>query len=259
MKNSIKEHLFNLYGKGMHIDGRRLDEYREISIEYGISAKSAEGSARVKIGKTEVIVGIKLDLGEPFPDRPNEGSIIVNTELRPICSWKYESGPPGTDSIELSRVVDRAIREAHYLDFKKLCITPGEKIWMVFIDIYPLNDDGNLFDASALAALAALMDTKMPALIDGVIDYKQKTDKGLPLKKDIPVSCTIVYCDGYMIIDPTTEEEQFIDARLTIGFLDNGNICALQKGGDVGLSEEELMKIVELAERKTIELRKYLK
>lgn len=259
MKNSIREHIVSLYSKGIHLDGRKLDEYRNISVEYGISSKSAEGSARVKIGNTEVVAGVKVDFGEPFPDKPDEGSIVVNAELRPICSWKFEGGPPGTDAIELARVVDRAIREAHYVDFKKLCVVPGEKIWMVFIDIYPLNDDGNLFDACALAALAAIKDTRMPAVVDGKIDFHQRTDKGLPLSKEIPVSCTVIYCDGHLIVDPSAEEEQFVDARLTMGIVDDGTICALQKGGDTGLSEEELMNIVELAQKKTAELRKHLK
>src|SRR3989338_1747157 len=128
MNDSFKDHALNLFSTGFHIDGRKLDEYREISYETGISNQSAEGSARVKIGMTEVVVGIKMEIGEPFPDRLDEGGIIVNAELKPFSSWKYDSGPPGINAIELSRLVDRVIREGKYLDLKKLCITEDNVI-----------------------------------------------------------------------------------------------------------------------------------
>src|SRR3989338_11595432 len=164
MIDITKEHLIELFGKGFRLDGRKFDEYRKIEVEYGISSKSAEGSARVKIGKTEVVAGVKMGVGEPYPDNPSEGTIVVNMELLPLSSPEFESGPPRIESIELSRVVDRAIREGKALNFKKLCIREGELMWMVLIDIYPVNDDGNLFDAASLAALAALKDAKFPKL-----------------------------------------------------------------------------------------------
>ena len=61
---------------------RGLTDYREIKIEQGIIEK-AEGSARVLLGKTEVLVGTKVETGEPFPDTPNEGVMTVNAELVP--------------------------------------------------------------------------------------------------------------------------------------------------------------------------------
>jgi exosome complex component RRP42 len=48
----IKEYLT----KGKRFDDRGLEEFRNLTIETGIS-KNAEGSARVKLGNTEVIVG----------------------------------------------------------------------------------------------------------------------------------------------------------------------------------------------------------
>ncbi len=45
------------------------------------------------------------------------------------------------------------------------------------IDIYPLNDAGNLWDAGALAALAALKDAKYPEFDGEKVDYSKKTKK----------------------------------------------------------------------------------
>ena len=49
--------------EGKRFDGRGLDEFRKIKIETGF-IKNAEGSARVKLGKTEVVAGIKLGRSE---------------------------------------------------------------------------------------------------------------------------------------------------------------------------------------------------
>src|SRR3989338_4463627 len=165
-KMITQSYVESLAMKGARIDGRKFDQYREVTIEYGISPKSAEGSARVKIGDTEVVAGVKLEVGKPFPDKPDEGSIMVNVELLPLSSSLFESGPPSQEAIELARVTDRGIRECHALNFKKLCVKEGEHVWLAFIDIYPINAGGNLFDACTLAALAALHDARFP-VFDG--------------------------------------------------------------------------------------------
>ena len=122
------------------LDGRGLTDYRPIQIETGIIEK-AEGSARVRLGKTEVMVGIKIDIGEPYSDRPNEGVLTTSAEFVPLASPEFEAGPPGEDSVELARVVDRGIRESKAIDLEKLCVIPGKKVFIVFIDIYVLNHD----------------------------------------------------------------------------------------------------------------------
>ncbi len=258
MADVIRDHILDLLSKGFRLDGRKFDEYREATVEYGISSRSAEGSARVKIGNTEVVAGVKMELGEPYPDNPDEGTIVVNMELLPMSSPEFESGPPSIAAVEMARVVDKAIREGKALNFKKLCIKEGESMWMVLIDIYPINDAGNLFDAAALAALAALKDAKFPKLNGDKVDYKESTNKKLPLEK-LPLSCTVIKVGNYFLVDPTPEEEKCVDARLTVGVLEDGTPCNLQKGGEVGLSLEEIDNMVEIAIKKTKDLRKVLK
>ena len=55
-----------LIEKGKRLDDRGLNDYREIKVEQGVIEK-AEGSARVLLGKTEVLVGVKVETGTPFP------------------------------------------------------------------------------------------------------------------------------------------------------------------------------------------------
>ncbi len=258
MLSISKKYIQALAKKGFRADQRKFEEFRKpISVEYGVSSKSAEGSAKVMIGDTEVVAGVKTEVGKPYPDKPDEGSIMVSVELLPLSSPEYESGPPSIEAIELARVVDRGIRESHAIDFKKFCITEGELCWTVMIDIYPINAAGNLFDACALAAVAALKDAKFPKLEDDVINYKELTDEAIPLEF-LPVSCTIHKMGDKFVVDPTRDEELASDARLTVAFTEEGKICAMQKGGDSPFTEDEVLKIIDLGAEKTAELRQFL-
>ena len=156
-----RDYIYKLAEQGKRIDGRGFDEYRKIEIETGIITK-AEGSARVKIGNTQVMAGVKMDVGEPYSDSPDSGVMTTAAELIPMASPDFESGPPRENAIELARVVDRGIRESGIIEVDKLCIEPGEKVWIVFIDLHILDYDGNLFDAASLAALAALSTAVFP-------------------------------------------------------------------------------------------------
>lgn len=254
----IRMHVAELLRKDARIDGRKPLEYRQpIKVEYDI-ADTAEGSAQVTIGETIVQAGVKLSIGKPYPDTPDEGCLMVGAELLPLSNPEFELGPPGIQAIELGRVVDRGIRESKAIDTKKLCIESNEKVWMVSIDICPINDAGNLFDAAALAALAALKVARFPKVNeDGSVSYMEISDEKLPLRKN-PIGVTVIKIENKFIVDPITEEEKAVDSRLTVTLDDDGTIVSLQKGGDEALSIDEIMQMVDIAEEKSQELRRAL-
>ena len=235
---SIKrDYLENLAKDGKRADGRKFDQFRDIEIETGVVLK-AEGSAKVKIGKTQVMAGIKMDVGEPYPDTPDTGVMSTAAELIPMASPDFEAGPPREDAIELARVVDRGIRESEIIEVEKLCVEPGEKVWIVFIDLHILDYDGNLFDAASLAALAALMTTKVPAE-----RFELGEDYPLPLKEP-PISCTSVKFNGVTVMDPSLDEEQIAEVRLTVATDTKGDIRAMQKGLNGSFSVDEIKKVI---------------
>lgn len=256
MDNVSKEHISEALAKGIRLDGRRLDEFRKINIETGTIA-TAEGSTKITCGESELVVGVKMELGTPYPDRPDSGTLMVGAELRPISSPEFELGPPTIKSIEVARVIDRTIRESKSIDEKALCVTPGEKVWRVSVDICPLNDDGNLIDIGALGAIAALKSTKLPKIDKktGMVDYHEQTKEGLPLSA-VPIAITVLKIGNNLVVDPTNSELNAADARLTVGSLDNGKICSMQKGGETPFTVEEIDTIIDLAIKKGKELRK---
>jgi exosome complex component RRP42 len=256
MNEELRNEIISLLAKNVRLDGRKPDEYREVVVETGVS-RNAEGSAKVRIGETEVIAGVKLEIMTPYPDTADQGSLMVNVELYPMSSPEFESGPPDNYSIELARITDRGIRESHMIDTKALCLIPGEKAWMVVIDVCTLNDAGNLYDAIALAAAAAVSSTVFPSYDGEKLDYKHKTEQKLPITR-VPITITVFKYGNHLVVDPTVEEDKVYDARLTVSVLENGNICSLQKGGDETVSSEDILKMVDLAKAKSKELRKHM-
>ena len=258
MNRLLRAHIKNLLAKGKRLDNRTpLDYMKDIKIEYNIS-KSAEGSAKVTIGDTIVLAGIKMEVMTPYGDAPDVGSLMVGAELLPMSNPDFEPGPPSIQAIEMARVLDRAIRESQSIDFKKLCIESGEKAWMVIIDIITINDAGNLFDAASIASLAALKNARMPKYEDGVIDYKTLTDDKIPMVK-MPVTVTIHKIGEHFIVDPLPEEEEVSDSRISIGSTEDGKLCSMQKGGEAPMTAEDLDKAVDIAMEKANELRALVK
>lgn len=258
-ESNLAEYLSQLLDKNMREDGRKPYQFRKLKIVTDVLSQ-ANGSARVKLGDTEILVGVKMDIGEPFPDSPEEGILIVTGELTPIAADEYETGPPTPEAIEIARVIDRAIRESGAIDMAKLCIKPKERVWIIFIDIYPINNDGNLFDAGLLGAIAALKTAKMPKYDkkEDKVNYRELTNQKLPVV-ELPVLCTFGKIDDKLFVDPTAREEKVMDCRLSIGVIENRTICAMQKGGEGSITRNEVLDIVKRAQELSKELRKIVK
>ncbi|WP_048112859.1 exosome complex protein Rrp42 [Candidatus Methanoplasma termitum] len=246
-----RDHIMNLLKEGKREDGRGVDDIREVQISVGC-IESADGSARVKVGKTEVIAGVKIIPGTPFGDTPDSGVLTMGAELIPMAHPMFESGPPGEDAIELARVVDRGIRESGMVDVKALCITAGEEVWMCFVDIYALDYDGNLFDAANLATVSALRTAVIPGE-----QYGKGENRPLPVTCT-PVSITSVKIGNDLILDPNFDEEMISSARLTVTTDDDGNFRAMQKGGKGSITRKELSLCLDRAVEKGKVLRKII-
>ncbi|MEM4643815.1 MAG: exosome complex protein Rrp42 [Candidatus Methanomethylicaceae archaeon] len=256
-----RRQIIELAESGKRMDGRSLTDLRKVEIKTNIVEK-AEGSATVKFGDTYVIAGVKFEIGEPFPDTPNEGVMSVSAEFVPLASPGFETGPPDENAIELARVVDRGLRESKLLDTSKLCLIPGKKVWIAWVDIFILDHCGNLIDASSLASLCALLTSKLPKA-EVLGDEVKVLDEYVPVPlRAIPINVTLAKIGDKLFVDPSLEEEEVMDCRLSVAFaLDDQKqekICAMQKGGVGTLSFEELLRAVEIAKVKSQELRKLL-
>jgi len=235
--------------EGKRFDGRTPLAFRDITIEKNVS-KKAEGSVRVRIGKTEVIVGVKMGVSEPYPDSPTKGNLMVTAEMLPLSSPRFEIGPPKFEAIELGRVTDRGLRESGFIDLEKLCIVEGEKVWTVFVDVYSINDDGNLMDAATIGSIAALKLARLPKYDrkEKKVLFDELTEERIPLTEKVPVAISVHKIGPSLLIDPTREEEDLSECRVTISF-NKGIISSLQKSESAALEIDEMKKIFEIAEK----------
>jgi exosome complex component RRP42 len=253
-----KQQMLESLSRGKRLDGRNFESYRDLEIEIGIIDK-ANGSAKVKLGNTEVLAGVKVETGEPFEGLENKGALIMSAEVLPTASSHVEPGPPDEEAIELSRVVDRGVRESKMLDLAKLSLIPGKIVYTIFVDCSIINSDGNLLDATSYAVVSALLTCKLPV-------YEVQGDKVVdtgnimpPPITTIPISVTAVRIGDSVLLDPTMEEEACMDARLTITTQSDGDLVALQKGYTGPFAITEILRSAEIARIKGEEIRSKIK
>lgn len=253
-KSYIKSNL----RKEERIDGRGLWDYREFNIKSDIIA-SAEGSADVTLGDTRIITGLKYEVGEPFPDLPDEGVCTVMAELLPLASPLFERGPPDEQSIELARVVDRGIRHADCVQTKKLCIKEKEAVYILFVDMYVMNHDGNLIDAGAIGALTTLLSAHVPEGIIGEngLEWTGKYLTGKDIVNELPLALTYGKVDDIVFLDPKLPEELICEGKISISVTEN-KITSIQKSGAATFSIEEINMLGEKSLEIGQKLRKQL-
>lgn len=241
--------ILNLLSRSQRIDGRSPSDIRNIEISLGV-IPNANGSAHVKLGLTQVIAGVKAEIGSPFQDTPNMGNLIVNAEFVPLASPTFEPGPPDERAIELARVIDRSLRDVRAIDLEKLAIVPGKKVWNIFVDIYVIDHDGNLVDASSIAALAAILTSRIPrATVNqekGEVTLDPAAREEIPVRKRV-LTATVAKIEDHLVVDPSLEEETVADALITIAFSEDGLITGIQKSGMGTFKQDHLRRAVELA------------
>jgi exosome complex component RRP42 len=253
-----KNYIINNLKKEERIDGRGLWEYRNFNIEADLIS-SAEGSADVRLGETRIMTGLKYEIGQPFPDLPNEGVCTIMAELLPIASPLFERGPPDEQSIELARVVDRGIRHADCIQTKKLCIKENEAVYILFVDMYVINYAGNLIDAGGVSALTTLISSHLPEgkMNNETLEWTGNYIKGEDLINELPFVITYGKIEDTLFLDPSLPEELVCDGRLSISVTED-KITSIQKSGAATFSIDEIKLLSEKSVKIGKELRKNL-
>ncbi|GER44797.1 exosome complex component RRP42, partial [Striga asiatica] len=75
----------------LRTDGRKRLTYRPISVETGVIPQ-ASGSARVKLGATDVIASVKAELGKPSASHPDKGKVSIYVDCSPTAEPTFEVG-----------------------------------------------------------------------------------------------------------------------------------------------------------------------
>jgi exosome complex component RRP42 len=256
ISNNERKFLEDGISENMRNDGRGNLDYRPFIVETGILTQT-NGSARLKIDNTDILVGIKLEIGEPDIDKPNQGKIKFSVECCPSASPEYEGRGAEVLNQELSIVLERIANNttlSNIMELKKLCIIPGKLCWIIYVDAMVLDSNGNLFDAISIATRAALHNTLVPKvevnLENEEFEISDDPESFTRLNTDnVPICITFTKIANGYIVDSTIEEELCMQSRLTVAINIHGDVCAIQKGGPGGLDPTSMYEMLQTAKK----------
>jgi len=219
--------------------------------------ETTNGSARVRIGATEILVGVKAELEKPDLSTPDEGKLEFNVDCSPNATPMFE-GRRGGEHIEaeLGGLFDSFYKKESICDRKKLCVVKGQWCWALYVDILVLELGGNLIDVCGIGIYAALKNTTLPRLEiergDNDEVEIQLTDDpldGAEIESLSPVlTITIAKLGNRYIIDPSDEEEAVSKVKLSVA-MHRGEVAGMTKLGVGSLDPDSVTEIVLIAKK----------
>ncbi|KAL5204260.1 hypothetical protein ABZP36_009131 [Zizania latifolia] len=252
-------------------DARRPAEARPTTVALG-AVSSAHGSALVRLGDTAMLASIKLELTSPPSEAPDEGSVVVEFHMPPICSPLVRPGRPAEVAPVITKVLEDILMSSRMLNLKELCLINEKASWLAYLDVYCLNADGSLFDAALISAVAAFTHLQIPLVSvgddgrvftvgrnEGKIKCEFVNREKRKLKLDnIPFSLTCALHKDSVLADPTAEEESIIETSVTIVLDSSDHIVSIQKPGGAVASMATIKECISLAKDRRRKLREIL-
>ena len=249
-------------------DNRRLSDIRPCKISTDC-INTPHGSSLVKLGSTNVVCGINARVCAPRDDQPNKGFIVCNVELPALCSAKnfktaasHQSSAVSQSSLAstsieqsqaiLTQLLQDIITESKCIREEDLCIKEGKLVWVLYIDLICLNNDGNVQDACCLAMISALKSLKLYEMEFDEENNRPVTKFPLvtkPIKLYSEPVCTTLFSlqDNIILADPNKQEEEFLQSYLVICTLSEKKLCLIRKFGGACLSFEQINSCIDRA------------
>ncbi|XP_056442968.1 exosome complex component RRP45 [Gadus chalcogrammus] len=256
LSNCERDFLLKAIEEKKRLDGRQTYDYRNIKITFGTDY----GCCFVDLGKTRVMAQVSCELVTPKESRPNEGIMFFNLELSPMASPAFELGRSSELLVKLNRQLERCLRNSRCIDTESLCVVSGEKVWQIRVDVHMLNHDGNLMDATSIAAIAALSHFKRPDVgIQGDVVTVYSAQERDPIALSIYhmpicVSFSFFQQGTYLLVDPCEREERVMDGLLMIAMNKHREICSIQSSGGIMLLKEQVLRCSKIASVKVSEI-----
>eukprot|EP00960_Hanusia_phi_P045287 757151-Hanusia_phi.AAC.1 len=251
----------------IRLDERSFLHARDVSVNRGCFS-SADGSAMVKVGRTVVAAGTNLSVICPSASRGGEGIVRVTVEFGPACSSRFQQfryRKANLKALALSAYLTRIINEARVVDLTSLVVKEDAAVWVIDVNLTCLNHGGNLEDAAMLAALSALIDTKLPVLEmkDNETMAEVEGDPVPLVIRSFPISHTFALFDFgnlpvRVLLDPTDDEEEHCHALVTVildvqrgADKDEEHSFFLNKAGGLPVNRKLLQRVISEARTRT--------
>ena len=240
LSNNEESFMNKCVEQGLRIDGRKLNEYRDIKIDFGLNP----GSVGVCLGKTRCYVTINCELSTPNYSKPNEG-IIEYKATFPNYLNKSQY-----DSHELTTIIEKGIKQSNAIDLESLCVLANEKVWIISVNICIIQMDGNIIDCANIGVISALKHHRRPdvqVIGNQITVYSMLDRHPVPLSiHHIPICITLAHIqinnNIYTIIDPNMKEELLSDGLTTYCMTKYKQLCSVNKIGGIPISIDEFLK-----------------
>ncbi|XP_068603425.1 exosome complex component RRP42 [Brachionichthys hirsutus] len=255
---SEAEKVFILHGirDDFRVDGRGCEDYRHAEIETDV-VSNTDGSAKVTLGHTVALVGVKTEIGKPKPAVPDEGYLEFFVDCSANATPEFEGRGGEELGAALSNTLYRVFGNKRSLDLRRLCISPGEHCWVLYVDVLLLQCDGNLYDAISVAVKAALFNTKIPRVTvsadgEGAKEIELSDDPYDCVRLDVEnVPCIVTLCKvGHRhVVDATLQEKACSVASLVVAVTQRGAVTCTRKVGGGSLDPESIFEMTEVGKR----------
>lgn len=255
---SEAEKTFIVHGiqDNLRTDGRRCEDFRYIEIETNLISNAA-GSARVRLANTDILVGIKAEIGRPLIDRPNEGHLEFFLDCSANATPAFEGRGGESLATTIITMLSTAYDFEECLNLPSLCLLPKEKCWILHIDILLLECGGNLFDTVSLAVKAALHNTRIPNVTvgcdeQGSVELELSDDPSdcHPIDiRNVPCLLTVTKVGNCHIVDATMEEETCALTSFVMGIREDGIVTTLKKYGSTSLTLKSITSMTQMGSR----------
>jgi exosome complex component RRP45 len=205
---------------------------------------------------------------QPQGAKPNEGNFKFNVEFSSLLHGCENAGMNITLQemrVDISRFIDKVLKSSRAIDRESLCIVQGRLVWSLQVDLFVINEDGNLVDACFMAALACLMNIKLPEVtLAGPHKIRINDQKLRNLNvHHIPVCTSFYFIDGIPstkpIVDASAKEEKLAKSRLSICMNIFEDLCGMTTLGSLEVSPRILMSCTQTALQLTKDLTRQLR
>lgn len=245
----------------LRCDGRKRLSYRPIHVDTGVIPQ-ANGSARVRIGGTDVIASVKAELGRPNSSQPDKGKVLIYIDCSATAAPIFQGKGGEALSTELAADLQRCLLGGKSgagagIDLSSLSIVEGTVCWDLYIDGLVVSSDGNLLDALGAAIKAALSNTGIPKVNVIAADATSAGDQPEVDVSDeeflqfdtsaVPVIVTLTKVGKHYIVDATEEEESQMSSAMSISINRKGLICGLTKRGGAGVDPSVVLDMISVA------------
>ncbi|KAE9421025.1 hypothetical protein Angca_002141 [Angiostrongylus cantonensis] len=224
---SVPEKYFIVEGfaAGCRCDGRGVDDFRPIWIE-SPALDTTNGSARVKIDTTDILVGVKCEVFEC-----EDTSLVPNHlqfTVEPSCLATARTEAKGGEFF--TKAIEALLEEAYHgngdvITNMNRLILSKQFMWKVYVDVVIQQYGGNIVDAIFIAVKSALRDTRITQVTLVAQDenkYSIECDEStetnfFQLEVDsAPLSVTVNQIGKSIAVDCTEIEEALLRTSLWV-------------------------------------------